>query len=519
MTAKQQPEPPNEPTKPTHTLKIGQLAKRAGVSVSTIKYYLKEGLIPPPVKGDGSLSYYGQEHLERILLIKKMQKEQYLPLSIIKTFLPDETGVESNRSETDEGSAWEVNQLSDLVTLDEIATRSGCTADQIRLLETKHYIQPIKTLKGLRYEAIDCEVAALFKRREALGLPWAYNLEVFNIYRRHLRRAINEDVIYCFRNVIEGQESAEPTTYMTEADKSVAEFIRLFKLKYTRQRVDHIIRRHENIPIHIVEALNFRSLEGIAHECRPETDTEQWLPPLAWVLRIGEAEANGNQAAVEKKSDDDEMAVTHLVNGIFDMIEGKNDAAMTSFNRIDESSRYAAAANALSALVEMMQISRLANMYSFIGSMRKAVNLIRRSAQLPDQGMAGLLAAYFRLVGFAVRPNFFDVEADAHREFDRIKSYPVSTTDEGGFSSVLQVFLQELTLKSTYLLRMVSKKYKGLAFREPRKPGVASWSSKEGFMRFSKRQFFGANYGESLSNGPVVRPSLQTTAEKRAVVA
>ena len=52
---------------------IGDLARLAGVSRRTVRYYVQEGLIPPPL-GVGRGNHYGPEHLDRILHVKAMQE-------------------------------------------------------------------------------------------------------------------------------------------------------------------------------------------------------------------------------------------------------------------------------------------------------------------------------------------------------------------------------------------------------------------------------------------------------------
>jgi DNA-binding transcriptional MerR regulator len=53
-------------------LTIGQLSERSGVTRRTIRYYIEIGLLPPP-SGTGKVATYGQEHLERLELIKALQ--------------------------------------------------------------------------------------------------------------------------------------------------------------------------------------------------------------------------------------------------------------------------------------------------------------------------------------------------------------------------------------------------------------------------------------------------------------
>jgi DNA-binding transcriptional MerR regulator len=63
-------------------LDLPQLADRAGVSIRTVRYYIQQGLLQEPeARGPGA--HYTQEHLGRLLLIKRLQKE-HLPLAEIR---------------------------------------------------------------------------------------------------------------------------------------------------------------------------------------------------------------------------------------------------------------------------------------------------------------------------------------------------------------------------------------------------------------------------------------------------
>jgi DNA-binding transcriptional MerR regulator len=67
------------------TYTISELAQAANVTTRTVRYYVAEGLLPPPDSSGRSASY-GEEHLERLELIKLL-KEEFLPLSEIKSLL------------------------------------------------------------------------------------------------------------------------------------------------------------------------------------------------------------------------------------------------------------------------------------------------------------------------------------------------------------------------------------------------------------------------------------------------
>ena len=65
--------------------KVSELADKAGVTKRTIHYYISKGLLLPP-EGSGVNSLYNDEHLQRILLIKKLQSE-YMPLNKIREYI------------------------------------------------------------------------------------------------------------------------------------------------------------------------------------------------------------------------------------------------------------------------------------------------------------------------------------------------------------------------------------------------------------------------------------------------
>lgn len=65
--------------------KVSELAEKAGFTKRTIHYYISKGLLLPP-DGNGVNSLYNDKHLERLLLIKKLQSE-YMPLNKIREYI------------------------------------------------------------------------------------------------------------------------------------------------------------------------------------------------------------------------------------------------------------------------------------------------------------------------------------------------------------------------------------------------------------------------------------------------
>lgn len=65
-------------------LKIGELARRAGVPIATLKHYLREGLIQPARKTGRTMAWYDPALAARVKAIKQLQAERFLPLELIK---------------------------------------------------------------------------------------------------------------------------------------------------------------------------------------------------------------------------------------------------------------------------------------------------------------------------------------------------------------------------------------------------------------------------------------------------
>ncbi|WP_447737808.1 Cd(II)/Pb(II)-responsive transcriptional regulator [Rhodanobacter soli] len=52
-------------------IRIGNLAKRTGCEIVTIRYYEKEGLLPKPARSGGNFRLYGDVHVERLQFIRR----------------------------------------------------------------------------------------------------------------------------------------------------------------------------------------------------------------------------------------------------------------------------------------------------------------------------------------------------------------------------------------------------------------------------------------------------------------
>jgi DNA-binding transcriptional MerR regulator len=115
-------------------LKMSELAERSGVSSGTIKHYLREGLLPEPVRTSRNMAYYPEEFVDRIRLIKRLQEERFLPLRHIRDVLVLDDVERLSRSEAARRHDVPRNVLARLEELG-VLSPDGYDADDERIVE------------------------------------------------------------------------------------------------------------------------------------------------------------------------------------------------------------------------------------------------------------------------------------------------------------------------------------------------------------------------------------------------
>lgn len=81
-------------------LKMKDLERLTAVGREAIRFYIREGLLPEPERPSRNVAWYDESFVERILLIKRLQQERFLPLSVIKGILGDATRPSADEVET-----------------------------------------------------------------------------------------------------------------------------------------------------------------------------------------------------------------------------------------------------------------------------------------------------------------------------------------------------------------------------------------------------------------------------------
>jgi DNA-binding transcriptional MerR regulator len=175
-------------------LKIAALSKETGVSVSTIHYYVQQGLLTPPTKTARNMAYYNPACIREIRLIQDLQKQKYFPLSAIKNLLQAERSgqkaahvAEMNAVFTDIFRLVGTGLQSRSLSLSELLASTGLIESEVLTLESSGLLTPVQSAAGPVYDDIDIQVAQIFKWLAGFSLK-PEDLAIYRQYIHFLRR-------------------------------------------------------------------------------------------------------------------------------------------------------------------------------------------------------------------------------------------------------------------------------------------------------------------------------------------
>jgi DNA-binding transcriptional MerR regulator len=143
---------------------MSELAEASGVSTGTIKHYLREGLLPEPVRTSRNMAYYPPDFVERIRLIKRLQEERFMPLRLIKGVLADAERPRIPRAEVQQRFALPANVLDRLEEIGVLTPDAGgYDADDVSVIEAI-----VRFRAGGYEEALGFTVYDTLRYRDAL---------------------------------------------------------------------------------------------------------------------------------------------------------------------------------------------------------------------------------------------------------------------------------------------------------------------------------------------------------------
>lgn len=172
-------------------------ARRSGVPVPTIKHYVRERLLPEPVRTSRNMAYYDARLVPRVKAIKRLQSTLHLPLHVIRGVLdrldgdalPGDVAVEATIARV-------LAELSprESVTRKELL-ESGVDESELALFSSLGIVTPVERGRKVIYEGDDVALLRLLAEARHAGLsPTMLPPEILRSYVSVLRELVRVEL-------------------------------------------------------------------------------------------------------------------------------------------------------------------------------------------------------------------------------------------------------------------------------------------------------------------------------------
>jgi DNA-binding transcriptional MerR regulator len=180
----------------TERFRVEDVARRADVSVDTIRFYQKRRLLPPPAR-EGRVAWYGPEHIERLARIREL-RAQGLTLALIGRMVSGELDA-TDAPLAAAVAAADGDTATDeaFLTLAELAERSGVPDALLEAVARERLLVPRVQDGEARYTTADIEIVQEGLRLLEQGLPLPALLDLAREHHE-ATRAIAETAVGLF---------------------------------------------------------------------------------------------------------------------------------------------------------------------------------------------------------------------------------------------------------------------------------------------------------------------------------
>ena len=150
-------------------LTIGNVCRRLkadfpDISISKIRYLEDQGLLTPR-RTQGGYRLFGEDDLDRLRTILELQRDEFLPLRVIRQELAGAGGKERRKRR-----AGGLAEREDEVDAAELRERAGVSAELIKELEDFGLLAPRVDGRERLYPESDVEIALVCGRLAAYGI-------------------------------------------------------------------------------------------------------------------------------------------------------------------------------------------------------------------------------------------------------------------------------------------------------------------------------------------------------------
>ncbi|CAL9440613.1 MerR family transcriptional regulator [Streptomyces sp. ICN988] len=180
-------------------MRLADLSNRSGVSTATIKYYLREGLLPPGRQLNATTAEYDESHLRRLRLVRALIQVGKVPVATAREVLGHVDDESLGRTIRLGAALWALPQDAEPDEADPAVAAARVEVDRLLELlgwETSQELAPLSPV----HRSLVVAVAAL--RR--LGYPW--NAELMAPYGELMMEVARRDLDFMETHASEAEQ-------------------------------------------------------------------------------------------------------------------------------------------------------------------------------------------------------------------------------------------------------------------------------------------------------------------------
>lgn len=144
------------------------------LSISKVRYLEEEGLLKPK-RTAGGYRKFSQDDLERLEIVLRLQKDEYLPLNVIRQRLAEasraaDVFVKSKIQPLSVQDILASQTETTYYTLEDTAKNTGITVEELKSLESFGFLKPKQTEEGKVFDAHDNELISIVHQMGKYGI-------------------------------------------------------------------------------------------------------------------------------------------------------------------------------------------------------------------------------------------------------------------------------------------------------------------------------------------------------------
>jgi DNA-binding transcriptional MerR regulator len=150
-------------------VRIGEVVRRLrdefpDISISKIRFLEDEGLLNPQ-RTRGGYRLFSEDDVERLVTILRLQRDEFLPLRVIRDELAAPGAAERKRRKP-----VGLGERVEAIDFEEVCRRSGVQPDLVKELEDFGLLAPSGSGADKRYPETDVDVAAVCAQMTRFGV-------------------------------------------------------------------------------------------------------------------------------------------------------------------------------------------------------------------------------------------------------------------------------------------------------------------------------------------------------------